>query len=88
MGCLVVLLGGFFPRFALFLVWIFTDRVERAFDDFLVPLLGVLFLPLTTLVYALVYTPGPGVDGFEWLLVGMAFLVDVSSYFGARRGFR
>ena len=32
-GCLVVLLGSAFPRIALLFTWLFTDRIEIAFDD-------------------------------------------------------
>jgi hypothetical protein len=52
-GCLFALLAGFLPRFALVCVWIFTNDVDRAYDTFILPLLGLIFLPLTTLVYAL-----------------------------------
>ena len=31
-GCLLVLLGSAFPRVALVLTWIFTNRVDIAFD--------------------------------------------------------
>ena len=30
MGCLFALLTGFFPRLGFFLVWVFTDEVDRA----------------------------------------------------------
>ena len=53
MGCLVAIFAGFFPRIALVVVWIATDYVDRAFDSFLLPLIGLFVLPLTTLVYAL-----------------------------------
>jgi hypothetical protein len=33
-------LTGFAPRVALVLVWIFTNLVDRAFNGFLIPLLG------------------------------------------------
>ncbi len=58
MGCLVAIFAGFFPRIALVVVWVATDYVDRAFDSFLLPLLGLFFLPLTTLVYALRLVPG------------------------------
>jgi len=88
MGCLFALLGGFFPRLALVLLWLFTERVDRAFDGFLVPLLGLVFLPLTTLVYALTWAPVVGVEGFDWFLLALAFLLDLSSYGGGARARR
>jgi hypothetical protein len=50
-------------------------------------LLGLIFLPLTTVIYVLVI-PG-GVGGFEWLLIIVGFVIDLSSYgsgaYGGRR---
>jgi hypothetical protein len=82
MGCLLAIFAGFFPRVVLVGVWIFTDDVDRAFSGFLVPLLGLIFLPLTTLVYVLLWQTGHGVDGLDWLWVGLAFILDLGSYAG------
>jgi hypothetical protein len=78
-ACLFALLSGFFPRLGLALVWIFTDEVDQAYDTFVLPLLGLIFLPLTTLVYALLWVPLGGVDGIEWFWVALAFLFDVGA---------
>ena len=89
MGCLFALTAGFFPRIALVLLWVFTNDVDRAFDSFLVPLLGLIFLPLTTIMYALTWAPVVGIEGFDYFLVGIAFVLDLMSYGGgaaARRG--
>jgi hypothetical protein len=78
MGCLFLLLAGAFPRLGVILYWILRpERVDAAFDTVLVPLLGIVFLPLTTLVYLLLYTPGVGVAGAEWVWVVLAALFDV-----------
>jgi hypothetical protein len=53
MGCLLALLAGFAPRVALALVWIFTNWVDRAFNGFLIPLLGLIVFPYATLFYVL-----------------------------------
>jgi hypothetical protein len=86
-GCLFALLAGFAPRIALVLMWLFTPWVSRAFENFIVPLLGLIFLPLTTVIYVLVAPSG--LMGFEWLLIIVAFLIDLSAYgggiFGRRR---
>jgi uncharacterized membrane protein len=84
-GCLFALLAGFFPRLALVCVWIFTNEVDRAFDTFIVPLLGLIFLPLTTLVYALFWSPAGGVEDFEWFFVVLAFLLDIGAVGGGAR---
>ncbi len=83
MGCLAVLFAIISPRLALILVWVFTDFLSRAFDGFLLPLLGFVFLPWTTLAYALLYKPITGVPAFGWFIVILAFIVDLGSYGGA-----
>ncbi len=79
MVCLFALLSGIFPRIGLLVLWIFTDEVDQAFDTFVLPLLGLIFLPLTTLVYALLWVPLGGVDGIEWFWVALAFLFDIGA---------
>jgi hypothetical protein len=88
MGCLLAVFAGFFPRVALVCLWIFTNDVDRAYDSFIVPLLGLIFLPLTTLVYALAWSPVGGVEGIEWLWVGIALVLDLSAYGGGARARR
>jgi hypothetical protein len=78
-GCLLALLSGLFPRVGLIAVWIFTNEVDQAYDTFVLPLLGLIFLPLTTLVYALAWSPIGGVEGIEWFWVVLAFLFDVGA---------
>jgi len=71
------------PRIALVFVWIFGSRVDGAFDSWIVPLLGVVFLPWTTLAYAGMWSAGTNeVYGFEWFIVGLAFVIDLGSYAG------
>jgi len=67
-------------------LWLFSDMLDRAFDDWFVPLLGFFLLPWTTLAYAVMWAAGTnGVEGFEWFLVILAFVVDLGSYAGGRR---
>jgi hypothetical protein len=85
-ACLVVLLGAAFPRIAVVLTWIFTDRVDIAFkNNWALPLLGIIFLPYTTFFYVLAYAPIAGVHGIGWFFVAFGFLLDLSSYFGGGR---
>jgi hypothetical protein len=65
---------------ALFVIWLFTDLLGRAFDDWFVPLLGFFLLPWTTLAYALMWASSDGVVGFEWFIVVLAFLFDLGAY--------
>ncbi len=88
--CLVVLLGAAFPRLALLITWLFTDRVDIAFrdDTWLLPLAGLIFLPYTTFFYVLAYAPLAGVDGFGWILVGVGLLLDLGNLTGGARARR
>ncbi|HLI89430.1 MAG TPA: hypothetical protein VKV37_12130 [Ktedonobacteraceae bacterium] len=68
-------------RVALLVVWIATPLVNRAFHgDWILPLLGILFLPLTALTYVLVYAIAGGVAGWNWLWVVLAFLLDLGAH--------
>jgi hypothetical protein len=84
--CLIALVALIGPRVALVFTWIFSGMIGRAIDSWLVALLGFLFLPWTTLAYVIFYDVGPGleVEGLEWFLVGLAFVVDMGSYVGGR----
>lgn len=86
MGCFVAILALFSPRLALFAIWLFSDLLSRAYDDWIVPVLGFFLLPWTTLAYAVMYATGSNeVVGFEWFIVVLAFLIDLGSYFGGNR---
>jgi hypothetical protein len=85
MPCLVVLLALLSPRLALFAIWIFSDILSRAYDSWIVPLIGFFVLPWTTLAYAGMWSSGTNVvRGFEWFIVAFAFVVDVGSYASSR----
>jgi len=75
----LLLIGG--PRIGI-LVWWLVDqaRWNLAFDTFLWPLLGFLFVPWTTLVYVLVFAGG--IEGFDWVWLGFGLLADIFSYAG------
>ena len=81
MGCLFALMAGLFPRLALFIVWVARPaRVDAAFDGFLLPLLGIIFLPFATLMYVLLYTPGRGLTGGDWFWIAIAALLDIGHW--------
>jgi len=86
MGCCVgvsVLAGA--PRFALALMWIFSDRLTIAFSSFWIGFFGFLLLPFTTAFFALAYAPIGGVTGIGWAFVLLGVLLDISTYTGGRR---
>ncbi len=77
--CLIFLLALFAPRVAFALMWIFGDRVDLAFGSFIWPLLLLIFMPWTGIMYALLWSPVGAVEGAEWILVGLAVAVDIMS---------
>jgi hypothetical protein len=77
MGCIFAVFTFLFPRFAFLLVWIARpDMVDDAFDSFLIPLFGFIALPFTTLMYVILYPPN-GIDGSDWIWIGIAVFFDV-----------
>jgi len=79
MGCLFALFAGAFPRFATLFIWLARPLYfSTAFGgSWLWPLLGVIFLPFTTLMYVLVWTPGIGLFGFDWFWIILAVVMDL-----------
>jgi hypothetical protein len=88
MGCLFALISAFSARLALFLLWVFTDRLTIAFRSGWEGIIGFIFLPYATLFYALVYQPHKGVDGFGWVIVALGILIDLSTHFYGSRASR
>jgi hypothetical protein len=86
MPCLLALIALISPRLALFCILIFSNMLDRAFDSWVLPVLGFFLLPWTTLAYTVMWDVGTHeVAGFEWFIVGFAFVVDLGSYAGGRR---
>jgi hypothetical protein len=54
--------------------------VNAAFNNFLVPLLGFIFLPYTTIMYVLVWSPGIGVVGWDWIWVLLGVGLDIMKW--------
>ncbi len=74
----LVLLG---PRVGLLLFWLFPYgqiRFSLAFNSFIWPFLGLLFLPWTTLMYVIIFP----ITGFDWILMIAALFSDLASYSG------
>ena len=53
------------------------------FYTWIFPLLGLIFLPFTTLIWLLIGAPPQGVEGWDWLWVVLAVLLDLSHYANA-----
>jgi len=69
-----------FARLALLVVWLTTPLVQRAFQGgWILPLLGLLLLPITTLTYVLVYYIAGSVTGWGCLWIALAVLLDLAA---------
>lgn len=91
MCCFLLVLMFLGPRVAGVIWWIAAPvRWSSAFASWPLShwvwgIAGLLFLPWTTLMYIIVWTPG-GLSLWGWLFVGLAFLGDLASYGGGYRG--
>lgn len=86
MPCFIAVLAFFSPRLALFALWLFGDLLDRAFDSWIVPLIGFFLLPWTTLAYAVMWSVGSReVSGLEWIVVAFAVLLDLGAFDRGRR---
>ena len=81
LGCLLAFGIAVAPRVMLVIAWIFSDRWPIVWGgDWIAPLLGIIFLPFTTLMYVLLWTPGVGLVGFDWFWVILAVFLDISHW--------
>ena len=80
MGCLFALFAGAFPRIALFIVWVARPTmVDAAFETWIWPLLGFLFLPFATLMYVILWRSG-GLEGWDWFWIVLAAAFDIAHW--------
>jgi hypothetical protein len=77
MPCLFVLLAAAFPRLLLVFLFFFTTFLDRAFHSLVLLVLGFLFLPLTTIVYAWIINGGHPLDGAYLIALIVAALFDL-----------
>src|SRR5512137_923580 len=78
-GCLTAFVASF-SRIVLLFAWFARPGLmNAAFGTFIVPCLGFLFLPFTTLMYVILIQ-GPGrIEGLDWLWLLLAAIMDLSS---------
>lgn len=82
MPCLLLLLFLAFPRVVLVLMFLLSDYLTRAYHGLLIPLLGFIFLPLTTLVYAWEVNSHLAIQGVNLLLLVIAVVIDLGGLTG------
>jgi hypothetical protein len=85
-ACFAALLAIISPRLALFAIFLFSNLLSRAFDSWVLPLIGFFILPWATLAYAVMWDVGTHeVTGFEWVVVAFAALMDIGAFVGGSR---
>jgi hypothetical protein len=82
MPCLILIVFLAFPRIALVLLFLMSNYLERAYHGLIVPLLGFLFLPLTTLAYAWMVNTGQPTAGVNLLILLIAVVIDLGGLGG------
>ena len=81
LGCLLAFSAAVAPRVLLIVAWIFADRWPLVWqNDWIVPLLGIIFLPYTTIMYMLTVTVTPAgllpLAGTDWLWIILGLFLD------------
>ena len=86
MGCLLSAIVGLGSRAVIAYLYLETTYLHRAFASVWWPLLGFIFMPLTTLAYTYAVLQGRSVEGPYAIVVGVAVLMDIGVIgFGSRR---
>jgi hypothetical protein len=82
MPCLLLILVVAFPRIVLAILFFFSNYLGRAYHGLILPLLGFLFLPLTTLAYAWMVNSRQPLEGVNLLILIIAVVVDIGGLGG------
>lgn len=77
MPCLLTILILIFPRVALVLMFLFSHYLERAYHGILLPILGFIFLPLTTIAYAWMVNTGRPIADINLVILIIAVVIDL-----------
>ncbi|MDQ3953275.1 MAG: hypothetical protein M3279_10000 [Actinomycetota bacterium] len=85
MGCIAAALVLGMPRAVMVVLWLFTDYLSRAYDGWVLPLVGFFVLPTTTLAVAVSENEVGGLRSWGVLLVVVAVLIDLGIW-GRGRG--
>lgn len=88
MPCLVAFLALLAPRVAIVLLVLFSDYIGSAYETVVWPVLGFVFMPLTTLAYAWSMNTYGAVQGVGLAAVIVAAVVDLGLTEGSRRSRR
>ena len=86
---LFLLATAFWPRAWIIGFWLLSDKLGHAFSSWIVPAVGFVILPWTTLLYAWMWAiDSNGVHGWEWIAVAAGFVVDIAFWVFGRASLR
>jgi hypothetical protein len=78
-GCLTGIVAAF-SRIMLLCIWFARPVMMNAtFSTFILPCLGFLFLPFTTLMYVFLIQGVGSIQGLDWLWLFLAAIMDIAS---------
>ncbi len=80
--CLIIGVLAASPRIILFGMWLFTDYLSRAYASFIVPFIGFLFLPATTIAYSIAANEFGGFKGWGAVITAVGVILDIGIYGG------
>jgi hypothetical protein len=92
MCCLLTIMLFLGPRIAAIVWWLWQpfrwvgEGPVAAFDSWVWPVLGIIFLPWTTLMWVIIAPAG--VLWWEWLFLAFAVVIDLGAYGGGGYGNR
>jgi len=76
------MVAGFFPRIGTLLIWLARPAYFNAAFGYswFWPILGIIFLPFTTLMYVLLWNPTIGLYGWDWVWLVLAVILDLAHW--------
>ncbi len=82
MPCLLLLLILAFPRIVLAIMYFTSTYLQRAYNNLIVLVLGFVFLPITTLVYAWLTNNHQPIEGVNLVYLILAVVIDLGGLGG------
>jgi hypothetical protein len=86
--CLIIGVLAASPRIILFGLWLFTDYLSRIGLPFIWGFVGWIFVPCTTIAYAIAENSFGGLQGWGTVVFAAGIALDILLYASGRRGQR
>jgi hypothetical protein len=80
--CLLLILVLAGPRIVLVCMFLLSNYLERAYHGLLLPILGFILLPLTTITYAWLMNTHRPIEGVNLVILIVAVVVDLGGVGG------